>query len=272
MRSLVLALSGLLTVMGGILWLYGRSANTPPISENAPVPALDAGQFTQYARRPPITAMHPAYRVALLPRSLERNVLFPPAHSRLPQLAPLPAYRGIISSASNRRGQVVGTLKRYASGAWTRVQDHGFLWQRGRMYDLGSLPGYQISTAVALNDQGIIVGYACIDSFPADSGIPSHAVCWIDRQIRDLGAGEATAINNAGDIVGDTNSSTADFPQEPHALLWTHGYWYDLNDLLTKNSGWVLEQAAHVDNRGHIAGQGIFHGKPHTFLLTPHRK
>jgi len=269
MKSLALALGGLLTTLVILLCLCGRFADTTPVSDTVPPPAPDAGQFTSAAKRPPVNPPRPAYRVTPLGRYSESGALFSHADSRLPKFAPPPGYMGTVSSAGNRHGQIVGTLHLHKSGAYTVIQDHGFLWQQGRMHDLGSLPGYQISYAVAINDRGAIVGDAHADSFPANENIPGHAVCWVGGKVCDLGIGEATAINNSGAIVGVSAMDTADCPREPHALLWAHGYRYDLNDLIPKDSCWVLAQATDIDNRGRITGHGTFHRSPRAFLLTP---
>jgi hypothetical protein len=271
MKSLVLALGGVLTTFVILLWLCGRFADTTPISESFATPAPDAGQFTPYAKRPPVHAPHPAYRVTPLGRYSKPDALFPCADSRLPKFAPLPGYMFAVSSAGNKHGQIVGTLRLYGAGAWLVIQDHGFLWQRGRMHNLGSLPGYQISDAVAINNQGVIVGSAAADSFPANENIPGHAVCWIGDKIRDLGIGEASAINDSNTIVGVSAMDTGDIPREPHALLWTHGCRYDLNDCIPPHSGWLLSQAAHIDDHSRVTGYGTFHGQPRMFRLTPQK-
>ncbi len=127
---------------------------------------------------------------------------------------------------------------------------------------------YQISDAVAINDQGVIVGGAAAASFPTNENIPGHAVCWVGGNIRDLGIGEASAINDSNTIVGVSAMDTGDIPREPHALLWTHGCRYDLNDCIPPHSGWLLSQAACIDGRGRITGYGTLHGRPRMFRLT----
>lgn len=42
----------------------------------------------------------------------------------------------------------------------------------------------------------------------------------------------------------------------------------DLNDLLPANSGWVLEQAAGINDNGIIVGRGTINGETHAFGMT----
>ena len=73
------------------------------------------------------------------------------------------------ASAINERGDVVG---------WSTTRTgktHAFVWQNGRMIDLGTLKGDGESGAVALNEHGQIVGWS-----RAESGEP-HPVLWTLR-------------------------------------------------------------------------------------------
>jgi hypothetical protein len=58
----------------------------------------------------------------------------------------------------------------------------------------------------------------------------------------------------------------ADF--NSRAFLWKDGVMVDLNDLIPKDSPWVLQSAAGVNASGQIAGQGLINGEVHAFL--PH--
>ena len=83
-------------------------------------------------------------------------------------------YSAFLGTAINERGQVVGT---HDTGGHVRA----FLWQQGRVRDLGVLPGDTDSRAVALNDRGQIVvmswkGYG-------DTG---HAYLWDNGRTRRL--------------------------------------------------------------------------------------
>jgi probable HAF family extracellular repeat protein len=53
-------------------------------------------------------------------------------------------------------------------------------------------------------------------------------------------------------------------------FLWTKQKgMQDLNNLIPPKSGWVLEYAASINNRGQITGSGTINGETHAFLLTP---
>ena len=82
--------------------------------------------------------------------------------------------------------------------------------------------------------------------------------------------GFAYGINNCGQIVGysgpDKNGSDL---HNTHAVLWENGQVIDLQNQIPGNSGWVLRQAAGINDRGQITGIGQHNGKNRAFLLTP---
>jgi len=71
-------------------------------------------------------------------------------------------------------------------------------------------------------------------------------------------------INRFGQIVG---FSRAGF--DSHAFLYSHGAMQDLNDLISPTSGWILEFANAINDRGQITGTGNHNGEEHAFRLTP---
>ena len=60
--------------------------------------------------------------------------------------------------AINDRGQVVGWSQTKAKDKYGEPIAHAFLWQNGRMRDLGTLPGESNSGATAINERGQVVG------------------------------------------------------------------------------------------------------------------
>ena len=52
-------------------------------------------------------------------------------------------------------------------------------------------------------------------------------------------------------------------------MLWEDGEPRDLNGLIPADSGWTLENALDINDRGQIVGMGQLGGEQHAFLLTP---
>jgi probable HAF family extracellular repeat protein len=123
----------------------------------------------------------------------------------------------------------------------------------------------------AVNNAGSIVGYA----FNAD-GSETRAVFWasstspavILSTTGEFMNGGAQAISDNGRIVGAAyNSAFTDF----HAFMWpsSTSQGIDLNTVIPPGSGWELQFATDVNNRGEIVGAGIFNGELHAYVLIP---
>jgi hypothetical protein len=112
--------------------------------------------------------------------------------------------------AINSAGTIVGWS--YFSGGGTKAT----LWPAGggAPRDLGSPPGATWCDAHGINDAGDVVG-----SCQGDAGVPAGAILWpadgSPPRYLETSGGFATAINNAGDIVGSIHVGTGD-----HAALW----------------------------------------------------
>jgi len=213
----------------------------------------------------------------------------------------------------NERGQVAGaSFTDWTANPSTGIPTlHPFLWEGGRMLDLGTLGG-SIAGAVALNNRGQVAG---LSNLAAD--LTAHPFFWDGRSLRDLGTfggdnGEADSLNDAGEVVG-----VADFPGgvfhdaflwingvlmdlgnlgetshaysinsggqivggsrvsfvtgEIRAFLWENGGpMVDLNTLISATSDLRLAFAYSINDRGEIAGLGVFpNGDQHAFLLIP---
>lgn len=151
--------------------------------------------------------------------------------------------------AINDRGQIAGwsftnTTPNPSTGVPTLDP---FLWENGKMLDLGTLGG-TFGQAWALNNRGQVVGYS---GLPGDSA--NHAFLWDHTGgMQDLGTlgggtGGADAINDAGDIVG--GDSRAD--GSAGSFLWRHGVMTDLGTVAGSNSG---SQALGINSRRQIVG------------------
>ena len=190
-------------------------------------------------------------------------------------LSKVPNGNRSIARGLNARGQVVGwstagTLPLAKQGD---LATHAFLWQRQgksvQMRDLGVLSGWVNSYAYQINRQGEIVG-ALSDAGGGSDGFEqaghTAAFLWRDGKMRSLGAlpgsknSAALGVNDSTEIVGTSDA---------HAFLWTQGKMLDLNAFLPAGSGWTLEEARAINNRGQIVGSGKLHGQDHMFLLTP---
>ena len=175
---------------------------------------------------------------------------------------------GLVSQATaiNSHGQVVGDSQVISTlGTPPR---HAFLYTNGRMVDLGTLPGGINSQATAINDSGHLVGIAAIAL-----GIlaNTHAFLYENGTLSDLGtlpggiSSGADDINNRDEIVGLSFDLTAG----RRAIIYTGGIMTDLNTLIDPNSGWVLEAATLINDRGQIVASGLLNGVQENALLTP---
>jgi probable HAF family extracellular repeat protein len=163
----------------------------------------------------------------------------------------------------NERGEVmVNSGKAIFGSLW--LPQHAYLWRQNVRVDLGTLGGTQTS-ARAINNRTEIVGHSQL----ADKS--QRAFFWSHGQMTDLGtlsgypSSEATDINDHGQIVGNCQTGQA----ERRAVLWEGGLLLDLNSLVPANSGWQLELATAINNRGWITGEGTYNGRKRAFLLTP---
>lgn len=161
------------------------------------------------------------------------------------------------ASGINDAGQVVGTSQ-IADG-----HSHATLWKEcGCPLDLGTFNGGVDSEAWAINNAGQILGSS------SDADGRKHSILWVDGVPLDLGVltGQdifGADINNVGQIVGTLGGN--------HAVLWDGKTAIDLNEFV-KGSGWLLETANGINDRGWIVGDasnassGIFN---HAYLLIP---
>jgi probable HAF family extracellular repeat protein len=202
-------------------------------------------------------------------------------------LGTLPQLLFSEARAINNRGQVVGDST--AAGV---PPFHAALWENGTVTPLGVLPGGFASFAIGINNRAQVVGA----SRTANRDV--HAFLWQDDTITDLGTlggtssvvqpplpascnlqphpgafggavvgafSLANGINNRGQVVGRSIATGG----ADHAFIWHKGVMTDLNNSISPNSGWLLIEAAAINNAGEIVGFGLINGQTHAFLLTP---
>jgi len=165
------------------------------------------------------------------------------------------------ASAINRSGEIVG-FSDAADGIY-----HGFAWSKTTgMQQLASLACGAGGSAYAINDLGQIAGQSAC-------GVGEHAVLWSNSQSSALDLGTlpglqysiAYALNNLGQVVGSSGNS-----RTHHPFLWTAAKgMQDLNNLIPAGSGWVLQAANGINDKGWIVGSGTLNGQTEAFLLTP---
>ena len=145
----------------------------------------------------------------------------------------------------NNAGQIVlmSSTKAYIVQGETRI-------------DIGSL-GAGVIAANAMSDSGQVVGISYLPNYLA------HAFLWQDGIMIDLGAlsdssrSEAKAINNAGQIVGWSESD-----EGTRAFLWENGKMISLGTL-----GGNYSEARGINDKGQVVGfsQNSL-GETHAFI------
>jgi probable HAF family extracellular repeat protein len=152
---------------------------------------------------------------------------------------------------------------------------HPFLWDRGKLNDLGTLGGYT-GVAFMLNDAGETVGYADLPPNPFGcSGLSCihHGFLWKDGVMTDLGTlsdpcSRALSINADGQIVGVTSPCGGEFTR---GSLWENGGpLVDLNSLIVNGAGLTVREGDFINDGGEIGGRAVLtNGDLHAVILIP---
>jgi len=172
----------------------------------------------------------------------------------------------------NDKGRVAGqsftdTKVNESSGLPTM---HPFLWENGRMKDLGTLGGTLVTTLGALNGNGKVVGSMTLkgDLQGAPDGYTRHPFLWDGHSLKDLGtlggtSADAEWLNDDGVVVG-ASWNAGDQAYQP--FVWKEGVMTGLTPL----NGMCCGNAIGVNSRGVVVGNSFnFVGGFGAFLWVP---
>lgn len=145
----------------------------------------------------------------------------------------------------NNLGQIVGTK----GGAFGTQGSQAFLWENGTIRDLGVLPGMTYSAAEKINERGQVVG-------ASGNGSEQRAFVWTSagdmQALSSLGGSSsvAHAINDLGDIAGESRIPGVGNATESHAVVWRNGVITDLDAAPSLGS-----RAWDINNVGEVVGR-----------------
>jgi probable HAF family extracellular repeat protein len=149
---------------------------------------------------------------------------------------------------NERPGSIVGTsYTSFVPNADTGIPtEHPFLWENGRMLDLGSLGG-TLTFGQCANNRGDVIGESTLPG-----NLVNHAFLWHRGRIKDLGTlggdnSEAIWMNDSGVIVGSADLPAPDIHD---AVRWKRGQILDLGTV----DGDACSRGRAINSRGQIVG------------------
>ncbi len=161
---------------------------------------------------------------------------------------------GGAAKSINKAGEAIGDVY----DAKGRYQ--AFLWKENQgIQPIG--PPDRYSSAIAINDRGRVVVQAFSEIFLYAEKSLTHL------ELSPKYPVQPRALNNCDVIVG----SFGPFADAERAFVWDRSRAFrDLNDYIASDSGWKLESASSINDRGEIVGRGDYRGQDDTgFLLIP---
>ncbi len=177
-----------------------------------------------------------------------------------------------FASAINDSGQVVGAaetnqVEYLASTNGTERQrnvTHAFVYEGGKMQDVGTLGGKN-SSAAAINDKGQIVGQA------ETTRGGEHAFLFYLGKMQDLDDHDesyswALAINSSGCVVGRRQNAN---DGRPPIFLYSEGGVQDPIGAFTENDNVSSDGNVAISDAGCVVGTFYLAGETRAFLLHP---
>jgi probable HAF family extracellular repeat protein len=168
---------------------------------------------------------------------------------------------GLFSGGAVSQGNAVNVIGQIAGYArFANFNAHGFRWsQRTGLVDLGAIPpASDFSVAKGINSLGDVVGY----SYPSPPLAAARAVLWSHGKLQVLGIGQATGINDLGQIAGFASFGGG----AVHGAIWSKGGVQDLGTL----PGGTYSQGFAINIEGVVVGDAdVADGNPYGVLWTP---
>ena len=130
----------------------------------------------------------------------------------------------------NERGQIAGnSYTNSTPNPTTGIPTIApFLWENGKMTDLGTLGG-TIGNPSGLSNHGHVVGASNLAGDLISHPFLMDEVRWHAGPRHAWGdTGVTNWINDNGDIAGKADLPGSQSPQDHHAVLWRHGTAIDL--------------------------------------------
>lgn len=184
------------------------------------------------------------------------------------QLPTLGGNNGFASNINHLR-QVVGFAETSSLDATCfppqQLNIRGVVWgpEARQMQVLPPFPGDDASTGIAINDSGQAIGQsgACVAFADGSGASLQRGVIWQNGIPTDIGGLGGSipytfpwAINNKGQVIGQSNAETALYGPIVHAFLWQKGIMTDLGVL--PNFNFISASFGFNDN-GQVVGVSL---------------
>lgn len=184
-------------------------------------------------------------------------------------LGTLPGGHQSFAQDINDQGQVAGDSSNGVADPFSffgwGTQTRGFIWENGKMTDLGTLGGTD-TVEYVMNQHGQIAGWSYTNATPSPAtGLPTtDPFLWQKGHMQDLGTlggtfGVTDWMNDRGEVVGMSDLAG---DRSFHPFLWNGRNMLDLGTL-----GGDTGEAYWVNNAGHAVGHAdLPDGTHHGFL------